>query len=256
MIQKSRLFLLLGINTLVLYGLVLFLIPEGNTEQLIVIGIAMLLMMVAPILIINKALRTMEQALEHATGELSATQEEMEKTKNQLSSVTTMDELTGCYNASYFQEVLAQHRSMAERGSYYFTVAVVQVDQFDGVVDKHGLGSGNEVLQLYARIVKAALRDVDVLARLDTDSFAMLLSGATEDDAVMIINRISQLVSQIQIANDEDIKITNSGGITTYHGTETASELVANASKALEFAIEQGRDRVAGFLYEAPVAGS
>jgi len=254
MIQKFRIFLLLGINTIVLYGLVLFLIPGGNTEQLIVIGIAMALMMVAPILIINRALNSMEQELEQATGELAATRDEVEHIKGKLASVTTLDELTGCYNQSHFREVLTQHRGMSERGSYYFTLAVLQVDQFNNVVDKHGLGSGNEVLQLFTRIVKAALREVDVLSRQGSDTFGMLLSGATEDDAVLVINRISELISQIQIAGDEDLKITTSGGITSFHGTESSEALVANAGKALEFAVEQGRDRVAGFLYRPPPA--
>ncbi len=253
MIHKTRIFLLLGVNTLVLYGLVLFLIPAGNTQQLVVLGIAMTLMMIAPILTINRALGDMESQLTHATGELKATKDELTEIKNRLSSITTLDELTGCYNESHFRDVLTQHRGMSERGSYYFTLAVLQVDQFDEVVDKHGLGSGNEVLQLFTRIVKAALRDVDVVSRLSSDKFGLLLSGATEDDAVMIINRISQLISQIQVADDEDMTITTSGGITIFHGTENSDELVTNAGKALEFAVEQGRDRVAGFLYHPPI---
>ena len=52
--------------------------------------------------------------------------------------------------------------------------------------------------------------------------------------------------------NDEDIHVTASGGITTFHGTEDVDELVANATKALEFAAESGRDRVAGFNYKPP----
>ena len=89
---------------------------------------------------------------------------------------------------------------------------------------------------------------------MDSDKFGLLLSGATEDDAVMIINRISQLISQIQVADDEEMKITTSGGISIYHGTENSDELVGNAGKALEFAVEQGRDRVAGYLYHPPAA--
>ena len=252
--QKSRIFLLLGANTIVLYGLVLFLIPEGNTQQLVVIGIAMALMMVAPNLIINRALNSMEHELEHATGELSATREELKDIRATLSAVTTLDELTGCYNESHFREVLTQHRGMSERGSYYFTMAMLQVDQFSDVVDEHGLGDANEVLQLFSRIVKAALREVDVISRQGPDTFGLLLSGATEDDAVMIINRISHLISQIKVADEEDIKITTSGGITSFHGTESSEDLVANANKALEFAVEQGRDRVAGFLYQPPTS--
>ena len=101
--QKSRIFLLLGANPIVLYGLVLFLLPEGNTQQLVVIGIAMALMMVAPNLIINRALNSIEQELEHATGELNATREELERVKAKFSSITTLDELTGCYNESHFR---------------------------------------------------------------------------------------------------------------------------------------------------------
>ena len=68
----------------------------------------------------------------------------------------------------------------------------------------------------------------------------------------MIIHRISQLISQISIKDDEEMKVTASGGITSFHGTESVDDLIQNASKALEFAVEQGRDRVAGFNYKPP----
>ena len=69
-----------------------------------------------------------------------------------------------------------------------------------------------------------------------------------------MINRIRHLISRIKVADEEDIKITTSGGITSFHGTESSEDLVANANKALEFAVEQGRDRVAGFLYQPPTS--
>ncbi len=252
MAQKPRIYLLLSFNTLVLYGLIFVLMKDIATAQYIVLGIALILMLVLPPMFINRALNRMEAELEHANGELEATLEELESTRTNLSAITTLDELTGAYNEEHFLEVLTQHRAMAERGSYYFSVAVVQVDQFADVVDKHGLSSGNEVLQLYTRIVKAALREVDVVSRTGADTFALLLSGATEDDAVMIINRISQLISQIQIADDDELEITNSGGVTSFHGTESSQGLVENATQAMIFAVEAGRDRVAGFLYEPP----
>lgn len=68
----------------------------------------------------------------------------------------------------------------------------------------------------------------------------------------MVVNRISQLIGQIQISKDPQLKITNSGGITSYHGTESPQQLIENVNTALEFAIEQGRDRVAGFNYTEP----
>ena len=250
--QKTRIHILLAANTLVIYGLILFLLPDGNTQQWIVIGIAMAVMMIAPLLIINSALNSLERRASEAESELEALQAQYEEIKEKFSSVTTLDELTGCYNEDHFRTVLAQHKAMSERGNYYFTLAVVQVDQFADIVDQHGLGSANETLQLFTRIVKAALREVDVVARLGPDIFGLLLSGATEEDAVMIINRISQLISQIKLKDDDQLEVTSSGGITSFHGTESVEDLIANASKALEFAVEQGRDRVAGFNYKPP----
>ncbi len=250
--NKNRIHLLLGINTLVLYGLIFFLMRDLEVGQLVVIGIAMAAMMIMPSLVINRALDHLEQRATEAESELSSVSDELAGLKERFSSVTTLDELTGCYNEAHFKDVLIQHRAMSERGSYHFTIAILQVDQFADIVDKHGLGSGNETLQLFSRIVKAALREVDVIARMDNDIFALLLSGATEEDAVMIINRISQLISQIKIKDDDAMQVTASGGITTFHGTENVDELIANASKALEFAVESGRDRVAGFNYKPP----
>lgn len=250
--NKTRIHVLLAANTLVIYGLILFLLPEGNTQQWIVIGIAMAVMMIAPILVINAALNTLERRATEAESELASLQAQYSELREKFSSVTTLDELTGCYNEEHFRTVLMQHKAMSERGSYYFTLAVIQVDQFADIVDAHGLGSANETLRLFTRIVKAALREVDVVARLGPDIFGLLLSGANEDDAVMIINRISQLISQIKLKEDDAMEITASGGITSFHGTESVDDLIVHANKALEFAVEQGRDRVAGFNYKPP----
>ena len=146
-------------------------------------------------------------------------------------------------------ELLRHHRALAARGTYKFSVMIVQVDQFSGIVERFGLGRGHEVLQLVARVVKASLREVDITARLETDKFALILSGATESDSVSVISRVSKLVGQIQVNDEDDIKLTLSGGLTSYHGTETEAELVEHADEALQYAKEKGEDNVAGYKY-------
>ena len=70
--------------------------------------------------------------------------------------------------------------------------------------------------------------------------------------ALIIINRISQLISQIRDNDQDDMKITVSGGITCYHGTESPDDLIDHANRALQFAVYWGRDRVAGYNYTDP----
>ncbi len=254
--RKTRIHLLLATNTLILYGLVLFLLPEGDLRQWIVIAIAMAVMMAAPALIINRELNVLSGELKVRNRELDDSRNEFEKLKTRFDQVTTRDELTQCANRRHFVDMLAQHRAMSERGGYQFTIAVVQVDQFADIVEQRGLSSGNEVLQLFSRVVRAALREVDMVARLDTDKFGLLLSGASEEDALTVIGRIGDLISQIQITDADDMRITASSGLTSYHGTESPEQLIEHAEKALDFAIEQGRDRVAGYLYHEPESES
>lgn len=250
--QRSRVYTLLGINTLVLYGLVLFLIDHASIQQWIVLGIAMVMMVIVPALIIRSVFEKQDRELSEKTEEVAKLSRDLERLKHHVAQVTTIDELTGCYNQRHLLEAIAQHSGMAQRGSYQFTLAVARVDQFTDIVDREGLERGNEVLQLFARIVKAALREVDVIARLEADRFGLILSGCSEEDALAIINRISQLISQIQITDEDDLKITASGGLTCYHGTESPEDMIAHAEQALQFAIEQGDDHVAGYLYHPP----
>lgn len=252
--QNKRIHLLLAANTIVLYGLVLFLLPGGDIQQWVVIAMAMALMMIAPSLLINRELGNLSNQLTDKGNQLERREDELEKLKVRFNEVTTQDELTRCANQSHFLDMLAQHRAMSEREGYHFTVAVLQVDQFGEVVDQQGLEAGNELLQLFSRVVRAALREVDVIARYDTDKFSLLLSGASEADAVTVMNRISKLIAQIHVTDADDMTVTASAGVTSYHGTETAEELIEHADQALEFAVEQGRDRVAGYLYSEPEA--
>ena len=239
-------------STVVVGGSMVFLLRELSPPLIATVAVGLLLAMVVPAVLIKLSVDRLQSDIDDKVAELRSQGDELSALKSKFSAVTTLDELTGCSNKRHFLELLFQHRAMSERGTYEFTVAVTQVDQFAEIIEKQGLGRGNEVLQLFARIVKAALREVDVIARLEADKFGLVLSGCSEQDALQIINRISQLISQIQVNDQDDVKITSSGGITSFHGTESPEDLIAHAEQALEFAVEQGRDRVAGYNYVSP----
>ena len=250
--HKSRIYTLLGVSTIVLYGLVVFLIPRVGVQPWVIIGIAMALVVLVSVLLTGRMVDNFTVSLKERTAELKATRQELDAIKAKMAQVTNLDELTGCYNRRHFIEMLLHHRAMSERGTYHFTLAIAQVDQFAAIVESRGLERGHEVLQLFARIVKAALREVDVIARLEADKFGLILSGCSEADALNIINRISQLIGQIQVTDADDVTITSSGGLTSYHGTESAEELISHAEQALAVATSEGPDTVAGYNYTPP----
>jgi diguanylate cyclase (GGDEF)-like protein len=250
--QKSRIYGVMTASTVLVGGVMIFLLPDFSVNLIVTICLGLLVAMVAPVVLISMTVNKLQGDVDEKLAELRSQGEELSSLKSKFSAVTTLDDLTGCSNKRHFMDLLLQHRAMSERGTYEFTVAIAQVDQFAEIIEKQGLGRGNEVLQLFSRIVKAALREVDVIARMEADKFGLILSGCSEQDALQIITRISQLISQIQVSDDDDIKITSSGGITSFHGTESTDDLIEHAEQALLYAIEQGRDRVAGYNYVSP----
>jgi diguanylate cyclase (GGDEF)-like protein len=250
--QKSRIYGVMTASTVLVGGAMIFLLPELDVSLIAIVVVGLLVAMVAPVILIGITINKLKGDVEEKKTELRRQGDELNNLKSKFSAVTTLDELTGFSNQRHFLESLTQHRTMSERGNHEFTLALTQVDQCAEIIEKQGLSRGNEVLILYSRIVKAALREVDVTARFEADKFGLILSGCSERDALQIINRISQLISQIQVDDQYDVKITSSGGITTFHGTETTEGLINHAEQALDFAVEQGRDRVAGFNYINP----
>lgn len=247
--QKSKIYLVFAVNVISWAALVLLLLPDAGLQASIVVSVGMILVMVAPIVVVNIAIDKLVSKNENAASELMSLKSEFAKLKLRFDEVTTIDELTGCANRHHFLDLVGQHIAMSERGVYDFTMAIIQIDQFSDIVERQGLARGNEVLQLFARIVESALREVDAVARLESDKFGLILSGSDEKDALVIINRISMLIRQIKVGDDDEMKLTLSGGISLYHGAETVAELIAHAEEALEFAVDQGRDRVAGYNY-------
>jgi diguanylate cyclase (GGDEF)-like protein len=253
MTLQARLYLTLGVVCAAAYALLYIFLPVEENRQALFLAATLGVMLSAVVIIVRRPLQRLNTENQQSQQALAESQAQIILLQAQFAEVTTRDELTGCANGRHLMDLLIQHRAMFDRGDYQFTVVMSQVDQFSDIVAESGLGAGNDVLKVFASIVKAALREVDIIARLSGDKFVFVLSGAGEEASVSIINRISSLIAQIQVAGNHTIKITASSGITTYHGAETSEELLSHAEQALEFAVAEGRDRVAGYNYEPPV---
>ena len=79
--QKLRIYILLGANTIVMYGLVLFLLPDANVDQWVVIGIAMVLMIILPAMLVNRLVDSLDKSVKEKAAEARALRQELETLK-------------------------------------------------------------------------------------------------------------------------------------------------------------------------------
>lgn len=250
--EFGRIYLYLVINVAALLALVVFLMPGGTVDQLVIIGFALIASAVVPALVIRGEVKTLRTHVAEARHELSETQKELGQSRKQLQEAATLDDLTGAYNRRHFENLIAHHRGIAARSTYKFSICISKIDNFEQLVEKFGRDAGDEVLRLFVRIVKSALREVDSIARLTGAKFGVMFSGAAEPDAINAITRIVELITQIHVSEDDpDYRLSVSSGLTEFEKEVTTEEMLADAEHALGFAIKRGGDRVAARTHSA-----
>ena len=105
------------------------------------------------------------------------------------------DSLTGIANRRCFEQKLVERLQTSITTGQPLSVAMIDVDQFKAVNDRFTHLVGDKVLKVLAEIVSLQLREVDLLARLAGDEFAVLIDGADSQVSLQICERIHAAVA-------------------------------------------------------------
>jgi diguanylate cyclase (GGDEF)-like protein len=163
------------------------------------------------------------------------------------------DSLTGVLNRRYLDRRLADEVKRAQRGGGQLAVLIVDLDLFKSVNDRYGHLEGDRLLQAVARTIGASVRDIDVLTRFGGEEFAVILPGASENDAYVVAERIRRAIEVMDYTSMTHgyIPITLSGGIAALDSTiHTPAQLIGVADRRLLEAKRTGRNKtVSGEKY-------
>lgn len=220
------------------------------------IGGGLLLLMAIAIFLQGKVSKDLTHQLSVKEGQLQALNSKLNQLEHRLDELNTLDEVSGCFNRRHFSDLIKHHRGMAERGQYTFTVCATEVDNYGELIDKFGNSKGDEILRLVGSILKSAVREIDLVARIEGAQFGVILAGANEQVSVDVLTRVAHLISQIQVADEAELSITASAGVAEFSDTLGETDLFDHAINALQFAIDQGRNRVAAHMSAAATAES
>jgi diguanylate cyclase (GGDEF)-like protein/PAS domain S-box-containing protein len=151
-----------------------------------------------------------------------------------LESTARTDALTGLPNRRVWDEDLERELARARRHGGQLCLAMLDVDRFKAFNDRYGHQAGDQLLAAAATAWRPALRATDTIARYGGEEFAVLLPHSDEDGALVVVERLLEVVPLGQTA---------SAGVASWNGTETAAELLARADAALYAAKNAGRAR-------------
>jgi diguanylate cyclase (GGDEF)-like protein len=123
---------------------------------------------------------------------------------------------------------------------------MIDLDRFKAVNDDHGHPTGDQVLVRLAGLLRARLRQADVVGRYGGEEFAVVLEDLTEEEAARLVERLRADFAGIEHRSREgaDFRVTFSAGLASLQHGESISAWVHAADRALYAAKEAGRNRV------------
>jgi two-component system cell cycle response regulator len=169
----------------------------------------------------------------------------------QIKALSYTDEMTGLHNYRFFSMRLREEIARAKRNELSLSLLIMDVDYFKNYNDALGHPAGDEVLRQLSTLLRASVRDNDIVARYGGEEFAVILPATDLAGAVKLAERIRAKVEKHRFTSEEIQPagtLTISIGIAVFPDNATNMEdTIVAADRALYFAKASGRNRVVDF---------
>ncbi len=153
----------------------------------------------------------------------------------------SLDSLTGISNRRTFERTCTQWLDSRSQ----FVVALMDLDDFKQINDRHGHSVGDTVLVAVAEALKSSIRSSDLVVRFGGDEFAVLASDLTLRQAEGRMKVVAAQLAKASAVPGHEEGITVSCGIAEFSAGDTVDSLVHRADQALYEAKRRGKNRVA-----------
>jgi diguanylate cyclase (GGDEF)-like protein/putative nucleotidyltransferase with HDIG domain len=185
----------------------------------------------------------------HDYAELIATAVANAESRARMDAEAATDALTGLPNHRAFRERLTEEVARAQRHDRPLTVALVDIDGFRDLNDRAGLDVADEVLVEISSLLRGAMREEDVLARLGADEYGVIFVESDRHQALMRADRARRAIAETTIRHR--LRTTVSIGLCDLEAASSAEEALRRADSALYWAKQHGRDLC--WLYDPTV---
>lgn len=171
---------------------------------------------------------------------------ELETLYKEVERLSRIDPLTELSTRRSFNTDAIRFFQLAIRHKSKLSCAMLDIDYFKQVNDRHGHDFGDKVLIAVAQTCQNNMRETDLLARYGGEEFCFLFPETDLTGAALIAERIRQAISQLSFESaNERFSVTASIGVSAILGPKDNMEsMLKRSDDSLYKAKENGRNRV------------
>ena len=147
------------------------------------------------------------------------------------------DTLTGTISRGGLDLELAIEMERFSRSGQAFSIAMVEFDRLQKLVEAEGRAVANATLREVGAAIAGQLRSTDQVGRFTGDHFLLLLSQTAQHEAVIVGARIMATVGRLKMQAEP---VTLSIGVTESAPNDSTDELISRAEQALFLAKADG----------------
>jgi diguanylate cyclase (GGDEF)-like protein len=173
----------------------------------------------------------------------------------EVKNLSLTDAMTNLHNYRYFSIRLKEELNRARRNKSKVSLLIIDIDHFKNYNDTLGHQAGDEALRSLGKVLKAAVRDEDIVSRYGGEEFCIILPGISKSSVEILGERLRQKVEShafYKARVQPEGKLTVSlGGATFPDDARNPEELIQHADQALYEAKNMGRNQMRLYLNQA-----
>jgi diguanylate cyclase (GGDEF)-like protein len=194
--------------------------PDSHPERAIDAGASDVLPADAPPALLERAIR-------YAT--------DLQRMEAELHRRQVVDDLTGLYNARGFEQLATHHLALADRSKAPVVLVFVRLDALDEL-DQGDDEARTRLVSETAAVLRQAVRDSDVIARVGVGSFCVLLTGEASGAEALVLSRLVEAVAASNAIGGRAAQLSLSVGAAAYDPEHPVplADLIAEADRKMD----------------------
>lgn len=148
--------------------------------------------------------------------------------------INIIDLETGAYTKSYFNKRVHQEMSRASQRSTPFSISLIKLKLDDWAMEEVTQPEWENEMKSLKPFFDPYLRDEDILARYEFDTFSILLPNSGEESALKLMKNLRMEISSMKtesIVNNQSLTLHGAIGLVTY----VSNKMVTSENELLGF---------------------